>query len=186
MKHTELLLLTALEHEGTDEDALCRLMCLLHQQGRRHEALRFYQRTVDALHEELGTRPIYVYAQELAAQIREEPVVFEKHSSIITRREAITTIAGLVEPPILYCCSPAITLCNRRVEDLLPQCATALTECWHAMKGNGLTHTEQDITCLSFPSNIARAAAFISHHAHVAALLSRAHQTRKPCRPSSQ
>ena len=172
-EQTELLLLTALEQEATDEDALCRLMLILHQQGRRHEALRFYQRTVDALHEELATQPS-AYTRELAARIREEPVVLEKHSSIITRREALTTIAGLVSLPF-YNVSHQLSPFHQKVEDLLPQCATTLTECWHAMKGNGMAHTEQVL-----PASLSLLTSLVQqpspHQVHVAALLSRAHQ----------
>ncbi len=173
VEHTELLLLTALEQESTDEDALCRLMLLLHQQGRRHEALRFYQRTVDALQEELGTRPS-AYTQGLAAQIREEPAMLEKHASIITRREAITTIAGLVSLPF-YDGARQPSPFQQKVEDLLPQCATTLIECWHAMKGNGIAHTEQVLPAsLSLLTSLVQQPSL--HQAHVAALLSRAHQ----------
>ena len=168
-----MLLLTALEQEATDEDALCRLMLLLHQQGRRHEALRFYQRTIDALHEELAIQPS-AYTQELAARIREEPVVFEKHSSIITRREAITTIAGLVSLPF-YNVSHQLPPFHQKMEDLLSQYATTLTECWYAMKGNGMAHTEQVL-----PASLSLLTALVqqssSQQMQVAALLSRAHQ----------
>jgi len=172
-EQTELLLLAALEHEATDEDALCRLMLILHQQGRRHEALRFYERTLNVLHEELATQPSS-YTQELAARIREEPVVLEKHSPIITRREALTTIAGLVSLPF-YDIAHQPSPFHHKMEDLLPHCATTLTECWHAMKGNGLAHTEQVLpTYLSVLTSLVRQPS--SQHVHVAALLSRAHQ----------
>lgn len=173
VEHTELLLLTALEHESTDEDALCRLMLLLHQQGRRHEALRFYQRTVDALQEELGTHPS-TYTQQLAAQIREEPVMLEKSYLAITRREALVTLAGLVSLPFAdFAQHPSFF--QQRVEDLLPQCDTMLTECWHAMKGNGLASTEQVLpTYLSLLNSLVQQPS--KQQASVAALLSRANQ----------
>lgn len=173
VEHTELLLLTALEHENTDEDALCRLMLLLHQQGRRHEALRFYQRTVDALHDELATQPS-AYTQGLATQIREEPVMLEKSYPAITRREALVTLAGLVSLPLTDF-SQHPSFFQQKVGDLLSQCATTLTECWHAMKGDGLASTEQVLPAyLSLLGSLVQQPS--KQQAHTAALLSRANQ----------
>ena len=174
LEQAELILLTALEQEATDEDALCRLMLLLHQQGRRHEALRFYQRTVNALNEELATSPSS-YTQALAARIREEePVVLEKPFALITRREAITTIAGLLTVPF-YDVPRQSSHLQHEVEDLLPQCRTILDECWHAAKGNGLAHVEQTL-----PPYLSLLASLVQHfspqQAYVASLLSRAYQ----------
>lgn len=171
---TELLLLAALEHEATDEDALCRLMTLLHRQGRRHEALRCYQRTRDALREELALSPS-TYTQELATRIREEPVVLEKPTFPMTRREALTTIAaGLVSLP-LYDAPPSIATSQQKVEDLLPECAATLTECWHAMAGSGMAYANRVL-----PAYLSLLAELVQHpspkQTQVAALLSRAHQ----------
>ena len=64
----EELLYTFLEEHPTDEDALCRLMILLTEQGRRQEALHLYRYTVDLLREEQrGPAP---YTKELAARVR--------------------------------------------------------------------------------------------------------------------
>ena len=173
IEKTELLLLTALEHEATDEDALCRLMLLLHQQGRRHEALRFYQRTFDTLHEELAIQPS-AYTQELATRIREEPIMLEKLPFTITRREALSTIAGLVGLPLFEHLQPPFLL-HSKVDDLLAHCATLLTQCWHAMKGNGMVQTEQVLpSMLSLLTSLVQQPS--PYHTRVAALLSRAHQ----------
>ncbi|MGH2507023.1 MAG: AfsR/SARP family transcriptional regulator, partial [Ktedonobacteraceae bacterium] len=44
----ESVLSLLLEEDPTDEDVLCRLMNLLHQQGMTHQALRVYHRVVEA------------------------------------------------------------------------------------------------------------------------------------------
>lgn len=173
IEQAELVLLTALEQEVTDEDVLCRLMLLFHQQSRRHEALRFYRRTVNALHEELAASPSS-YTQSLAARIREEPVVLEKPFAPITRREALSTIAGLMSVPF-YDIPRQSSRLQREVEDLLPQCRMTLTECWHAAKSNGLAYVEQVL-----PPYLTLLASLVQHpsprQVQVAALLSRAYQ----------
>jgi DNA-binding SARP family transcriptional activator len=65
----EELLFAALEEDPTDEDALCRLMVLLVEQGRRQEAPHLYQYAEDVLREE-QTEPA-VYTRELARRIRQ-------------------------------------------------------------------------------------------------------------------
>jgi DNA-binding SARP family transcriptional activator len=70
----EKLLLSALEEEPTNEDALYRLMEVLDRQDRRQEALRLYQRTADILHEEQETEP-GIRLQELAKRFSTEPCV---------------------------------------------------------------------------------------------------------------
>lgn len=69
----ERLLLSALEEEPTNEDALYRLMDILDRQGRRQEALQLYQRAADILHEEQETVP-GVQLRELAKRFSTEPV----------------------------------------------------------------------------------------------------------------
>jgi DNA-binding SARP family transcriptional activator len=62
------LLFAALEEDPADEDALCRLMILLVEQGRRQEALHPYQYSEDVLQEEQAGPA--VYTRELARRIR--------------------------------------------------------------------------------------------------------------------
>ncbi len=173
VERTERLLLSALEQEATDEDALCRLMRLFHQQGRRHEALRFYQRTVDALREELATAPSS-YTQALATRIREEPAMLEHSFAPISRRHALTTLAGLVSVPF-YDLPHQFSLVQHKGEDVLTQCRTTLTECWHAAKGNGLASVEQVLSpYLTLLVSLVQQPS--QQQAQVAALLSRAYQ----------
>lgn len=75
----EELLFTALEEDPADEDVLCHLMILLVEQGRRQEALRLYQYSADALHEE-QVEPT-VYTHELARRIRMGLVLRERTQS---------------------------------------------------------------------------------------------------------
>lgn len=72
----EALLFTTLEYEPTDEDALCRLLLLLYQQGRRHEALRLYEYKANILREEYATEPS-AYTQELVKHLRNETSYLE-------------------------------------------------------------------------------------------------------------
>ncbi len=72
----EELLFASLEEDPTDEDALCRLMVLLVEQGRRQEALHLYQYSEDVLQEE-QTEPA-VYTRELARRIRQGLVLRER------------------------------------------------------------------------------------------------------------
>jgi DNA-binding SARP family transcriptional activator len=72
----EELLFAALEDDPTDEDALCRLIVLLVEQGRRQEALHLYQYTEDVLREE-HAEPA-VYSRELAQRIRHGLVLRER------------------------------------------------------------------------------------------------------------
>jgi DNA-binding SARP family transcriptional activator len=64
----EELLFAELERDPADEDALCRLMILLVDQGRRQEALQLYQYTAEVLREERSEPAMYT--KELAARVR--------------------------------------------------------------------------------------------------------------------
>ena len=67
----ETILSALLEDDPTDEDALRRLMLLLHQQGMTHQALRLYQRTNEAcMQEMLGLTEA---TKTLAHRLREAP-----------------------------------------------------------------------------------------------------------------
>lgn len=85
----EELLFTALEQDPTDEDALCRLMVLLVEQGRRQEALQLYQYSLDVLREE-GSEPAS-YTRELAQRTRRGHVLRERgegYGSLATGTQA--------------------------------------------------------------------------------------------------
>ncbi len=75
-ERAEELLFAVLEEDPTDEDALCRLMVLLVEQGRRQEALQLYQYTQDVLHEDQAEPA--VYTRELARRIRQGLVLRER------------------------------------------------------------------------------------------------------------
>jgi DNA-binding SARP family transcriptional activator len=71
----EELLFAALEEDPTDEDALCRLMVLLAEQGRRQEALQLYQYSKDMLLEEQAEPAMYT--REIARRIRQGLILRE-------------------------------------------------------------------------------------------------------------
>ncbi len=66
----EMILSLLLEEDFTDEDVLCRLLELLHQQGMTHQALRFYERWHETLSQE-GIAPTEA-VQQVVARISEE------------------------------------------------------------------------------------------------------------------
>ena len=72
----EELLFAALEDDPTDEDALCRLMVLLVEHGRRQEALHLYQYAEDVLREEQSEPAIYT--RDLARRTRQGLVLRER------------------------------------------------------------------------------------------------------------
>ncbi len=76
VSRAEELLFAALEEDPADEDALCRLMILLVEQGRRQEALHLYQYSEDVLQEE--QTELAVYTRELARRIRQGMVLREQ------------------------------------------------------------------------------------------------------------
>lgn len=88
----EELLYTFLEDHPTDEDALCRLMILLAEQGRRQEALQLYRYTVDLLREE--QRGPAVYTKELAVRVRIGTALKEQATNYIATGTAIAVPPG--------------------------------------------------------------------------------------------
>jgi DNA-binding SARP family transcriptional activator len=97
----EELLFAALEDDQTDEDALCRLMVLLVEQGRRQEALHLYQYAEDVLREEQSEPAIYT--RELARRTRQGLVLRERgvrypaagvQSLSLVRRNAVSRDLG--------------------------------------------------------------------------------------------
>ncbi len=88
----EELLYTFLEEHPTDEDALCRLMILLTEQGRRHEALQLYRYTVDLLHEE--QRGPALYTKELAIRVRSGTALKEQTTNYVATGTAIAVPPG--------------------------------------------------------------------------------------------
>jgi DNA-binding SARP family transcriptional activator len=88
----EELLYTFLEEHPTDEDALCHLMVLLTEQGRRQEALQLYRYTVDLLREEQrGPAP---HTKELAASVRNGTALKEQATNYIATTTAIAVPPG--------------------------------------------------------------------------------------------
>lgn len=85
----EELLFSALEEDPADEDTLCRLMILLEEQGRRHEALQLYQYTEDVLREE-QTEPA-TYTREVAHRVRQGPTLREQGAGYIPAVAQIPT-----------------------------------------------------------------------------------------------
>ena len=88
----EELLYTFLEEHPTDEDALCHLMVLLTEQGRRQEALQLYRYTVDLLREEQrGPAP---HTKELAIRVRNGTALKEQATNYIATATAIAVPPG--------------------------------------------------------------------------------------------
>jgi DNA-binding SARP family transcriptional activator len=83
-RQAEECLFAELERNPTDEDALCRLMILLVDQGRRQEALRLYLHISEVLEGE-QSKPA-LYTQELAARIRRGRTLREQAGSYTTGR----------------------------------------------------------------------------------------------------
>jgi DNA-binding SARP family transcriptional activator len=79
MSLAEELLFAALEEDPADEDALCHLMILLVEQGRRQEALHLYRYSENVLQEE-QVEPA-VYTRELARRIRQGLALREQGAS---------------------------------------------------------------------------------------------------------
>ena len=93
----EELLYAFLEENPTDEDALCRLMILLVEQGRRQEALQLYRYTADVLREEqCGPAP---YTKDLATRIRSGVTLKEQTTSYVATCTAIATPDGWSRSP---------------------------------------------------------------------------------------
>jgi DNA-binding SARP family transcriptional activator len=88
----EELLFASLEEDPTDEDALCRLMVLLVEQGRRQEALHLYQYSEDVLQEE-QTEPA-IYTRELARRIRQGLVLRERGERYTAVRGQTLSLVG--------------------------------------------------------------------------------------------
>ncbi|GER87814.1 hypothetical protein KDW_19760 [Dictyobacter vulcani] len=92
-RRAEELLFTFLQHHPEDEDALCHLMHLLVEQGRRQEALTIYNYSTQIL-QELEKEPAY-YTRELAHQLQNNCKVREKSATYRTtpRHSTQTLIA---------------------------------------------------------------------------------------------
>lgn len=80
-ERAEALLFAELERDPTDEDALCCLLVLLAQRGRRREALKLYQHTAAVLREE-QSEPA-PYTQSIVARIQAGPIVRERATRYI-------------------------------------------------------------------------------------------------------
>ncbi len=89
----EELLLSALEEEPTDEDALCRLMLLLAEQERPQEALQLYQYTQDVLQEEQAVPA--VHTREPARRIQQGLILRERRGRYTAVQAHIPSLAGL-------------------------------------------------------------------------------------------
>lgn len=81
----EELLFASIEEDPADEDALCRLMILLVEQGRRQEALDLYLYSEDVLREEQAEPA--VYTRELGRRIRQGMVLRDRGDRYTTAVE---------------------------------------------------------------------------------------------------
>lgn len=91
----EELLFAFLEEKPTDEDALCHLMTLLAERGRRQEALEIYQYTADVLREE-QMEPM-LHTKELARRIRHGLAVGERKPDYTTTGPATISLVASVK-----------------------------------------------------------------------------------------
>jgi DNA-binding SARP family transcriptional activator len=74
--YAERFLFEFLEGHPTDEDALCRLMIILAEKGRNHEAYNIYRYASDCIHEE--QREFSTYTQALARRVHQGPLLHEQ------------------------------------------------------------------------------------------------------------
>jgi DNA-binding SARP family transcriptional activator len=93
MGRAEELLFDVLEEDPADEDALCRLMILLVEQGRRQEALQLYQYSEDVLQEEQAEPA--VYTRELVRRIQQGLVLREQVDGYTAVSAQIPALARL-------------------------------------------------------------------------------------------
>jgi DNA-binding SARP family transcriptional activator len=74
--YAERFLFEFLEGHPTDEDALCRLMIILAEKGRSHEAYNIYRYAADCMREE--QREFSTYTQALARRVQQGPLLHEQ------------------------------------------------------------------------------------------------------------
>ena len=115
MGQAETVLNTLLEEDPTDEDILCRLMNLLHQQGMTHQAIRLYEDTCKALAKE-GVE-LTEAIKHLAIQLREERPSMQ---DVVVASAPITTHPVLPQKPASLLSSASE---QHNASPLLPQLA---------------------------------------------------------------
>ncbi len=74
--YAERFLFEFLEGHPTDEDALCRLMIILAEKGRNHEAYNIYRYAADCMREE--QREFSTYTQALGRRVQQGPLLHEQ------------------------------------------------------------------------------------------------------------
>ncbi|WP_169460865.1 AfsR/SARP family transcriptional regulator [Ktedonobacter racemifer] len=90
-------LFAALEEDPADEDALCRLMTLLAEQGRRGEAFQLYQYTEDVLQEEQSAPA--AYTREVARRVRQGLALHEQVERYTASEAQVPAMAPHPAPP---------------------------------------------------------------------------------------
>lgn len=93
----EELLFAALEEDPADEDALCRLMTLLAEQGRRREAFQLYQYTEDVLREEQAEPA--AYTREVARRVRQGLALREQMGRYTASEAQVPALTPHPAPP---------------------------------------------------------------------------------------
>lgn len=104
----EALLQTFLVENPTDEDALCQLVEILAQQGRRQEAVDLYRKTARTLQEEQGKK-LSPRTRELVERVYKEPVTPERSIQLYTlssQKHAQAIDSLMLGPPHLQQQSP--------------------------------------------------------------------------------
>lgn len=98
----ETTLSSLLEEDLTDEDVLCRLMFLLHQQGMTHQALRLYQRTSEACAQD--GLALSEATKTQALRLRERSSEVTEDMRALTRRTSGSQIAPMMMafPPTAF------------------------------------------------------------------------------------
>ena len=99
----ETLLQEVVLDDASDEDALCRLMVLLEQQGRYQEALHLYHRSVRVLDEDYHTRPS-ARTITLVERMRNEPMGMA-YSEMLSQKERLpltqeASVSQALLPPL--------------------------------------------------------------------------------------
>lgn len=96
----ESILNTLLEEDPTDEDVLCRLMALLHQQGMTHQALRLYDHSCEVFVKE-GVE-ISEATKQLASGFSQSDARISVTKSFLSQESRQNKASSLLSQPLLH------------------------------------------------------------------------------------
>ncbi|MEO8970227.1 MAG: bacterial transcriptional activator domain-containing protein [Ktedonobacteraceae bacterium] len=148
-----------LEDDPTDEDVLCHLVRLLHQQGMTRQALRCYEQTKQHVSQS-GYRLSAATEKtitQLVSQPRSRDVFAPIHDlesdETVNRREATKHIGmlGLTLFAAPYRLLDTLKIQNDSIEEYISSCEENILACWRLMKGNEIT-VVPSVLCTWLPS----------------------------------